>query len=406
MRVYARLLGAQVGRHVDLHSVPPVTGHLVLGDGCSVEPEVDLSGHWLDGDLLRVGSVEIGADARIGARSTLSPGAVVGAGAEIAPGVRGLRRGARRSALGRGAGPAAQGRSRTVGRATPQPARLGAGVRRDRRADRRAPRDRDARRPRRRGTGARGRRLGAGRRRAQPGVAPGRHRHRPRGARPADPARGARARARPGAGRAPRARAARVAGVGDPARPRRGTDVVVPALLELADACLAARARCRRRASGGGLDGAADPQADPRPRRRLPRRRHPARGLRARRRLAARGARGDRQARVRRQLRDGRARAQGAQAGPRRRAVRRSASYQGEGGHVVAGQPPDQAAPGRAEDRPQPHVRPAHPPGGRPCPGRALPARPGDGRGRHRARRRGRDWPVSLRHWAGGRRVC
>lgn len=86
MRLYARLLGAHVGRHVDLHSVPPVTGHLVLGDGCSVEPEVDLSGHWLDGDLLRVGAVEIGPDARIGARSMLCPGAVVGAGAEIAPG--------------------------------------------------------------------------------------------------------------------------------------------------------------------------------------------------------------------------------------------------------------------------------------------------------------------------------
>ncbi len=86
MRLYARLLGAQVGRHVDLHSVPPLTGHLVLGDGCSVEPEVDLSGHWLDGDVLQVGSVEIGADARIGARSTLAPGADVGAGAEIAPG--------------------------------------------------------------------------------------------------------------------------------------------------------------------------------------------------------------------------------------------------------------------------------------------------------------------------------
>jgi non-ribosomal peptide synthetase-like protein len=86
MRLYARLLGARVGRDVDLHSVPPITGHLVLGAGCSVEPEVDLSAHWLDGDLLRVGAVEIGADARIGARSTLGPGAVVGVGAEIAPG--------------------------------------------------------------------------------------------------------------------------------------------------------------------------------------------------------------------------------------------------------------------------------------------------------------------------------
>ncbi len=86
MRVYARLLGAHVGRDVDLHSIPPVTGHLVLGDGCSVEPEVDLTGHWVDGDVLVVGTLEIGPDARIGARSMLCPGAVVGARAEIAPG--------------------------------------------------------------------------------------------------------------------------------------------------------------------------------------------------------------------------------------------------------------------------------------------------------------------------------
>ncbi|MCA0331386.1 MAG: amino acid adenylation domain-containing protein [Actinobacteria bacterium] len=86
MRVYASLLGCRVGRHVDLHSIPPVTGHLVLGDGCSVEAEVDLTGHWLDGDVLHVGAVDVGPDARIGMRSTLGPGAVVGAGAEIAPG--------------------------------------------------------------------------------------------------------------------------------------------------------------------------------------------------------------------------------------------------------------------------------------------------------------------------------
>ncbi|HET7902309.1 MAG TPA: Pls/PosA family non-ribosomal peptide synthetase, partial [Candidatus Nanopelagicales bacterium] len=86
MRWYARLLGADVGRHVDLHSIPPVTGHLVLGDGCSIEPEVDLSGHWVDGDVLRIGAVRVGADARVGARSTLAPGAVVGDGAEIAAG--------------------------------------------------------------------------------------------------------------------------------------------------------------------------------------------------------------------------------------------------------------------------------------------------------------------------------
>ena len=86
MPTYARALGARIGRQVDLHSLPPVTGLLSLGDGCSVEPEVDLSGHWLDGDVLHIGRVEVGADARVGARSTLGPGAVVGRGAEVAPG--------------------------------------------------------------------------------------------------------------------------------------------------------------------------------------------------------------------------------------------------------------------------------------------------------------------------------
>ena len=86
VRVYARLLGCRVERHVDLHSVPPVTGLLTLGEGCSVEPEVDLAGHWLDGGDLHVGALRIGADARVGARSTLLPGADVGEGAEVSPG--------------------------------------------------------------------------------------------------------------------------------------------------------------------------------------------------------------------------------------------------------------------------------------------------------------------------------
>ncbi len=83
---YARALGATVGEDVDLHSAPPVTGYLTLRDGCSVEPEVDLTGHWLDGDELHIGTVSVGTGARIGTRSTLSPGADVGGHAEVAPG--------------------------------------------------------------------------------------------------------------------------------------------------------------------------------------------------------------------------------------------------------------------------------------------------------------------------------
>ncbi|WP_307867702.1 Pls/PosA family non-ribosomal peptide synthetase [Umezawaea beigongshangensis] len=83
---YARALGAKIGDGADLHSLPPVTGMLKLGKNCAVEPEVDLSGHWLDGDELHVDRIRIGAGAVVGARSTLLPGAWIGKRAEIAPG--------------------------------------------------------------------------------------------------------------------------------------------------------------------------------------------------------------------------------------------------------------------------------------------------------------------------------
>ncbi len=86
MKWYARLLGAKVGRDVDLHTVPPVTGMLTLGNGCSLEPEVDLTGHWIDGGQLHLGHITVSAGAVVRARSTLTPGAVVGRHAEVGPG--------------------------------------------------------------------------------------------------------------------------------------------------------------------------------------------------------------------------------------------------------------------------------------------------------------------------------
>ena len=85
-RWYARLLGARIGEGVDLHALPPVTGWLDVGAGAAIEPEVDLVGYWIDGDRVHVGPITVGEHARIGARSTLSPGAVVGHAAEVAPG--------------------------------------------------------------------------------------------------------------------------------------------------------------------------------------------------------------------------------------------------------------------------------------------------------------------------------
>ncbi|MEU4341141.1 Pls/PosA family non-ribosomal peptide synthetase [Nocardia sp. NPDC023852] len=83
---FARALGAKIGKGVDLHTLPPVTGMLELGDGCSVEPEVDLSGYWIDGDAVHLGPITIGPGAVVGSRSILLPGSKIGKNAEIAPG--------------------------------------------------------------------------------------------------------------------------------------------------------------------------------------------------------------------------------------------------------------------------------------------------------------------------------
>ncbi|MDF2255180.1 Pls/PosA family non-ribosomal peptide synthetase [Streptantibioticus ferralitis] len=84
--LFARAVGCTVGRDVALHALPPVTGLAAFGDGCAVEPEADITGWWLDGDVLHLGAVRIGADARVGTRAMLLPGALVEQRAHIAPG--------------------------------------------------------------------------------------------------------------------------------------------------------------------------------------------------------------------------------------------------------------------------------------------------------------------------------
>ncbi|MFC5750617.1 Pls/PosA family non-ribosomal peptide synthetase [Actinomadura rugatobispora] len=81
--LYGRLLGCRVGKDVDLHALPPVTGLARIGDGAAIEPGVDMAGWWLDADRLRIGEVRVGAGARVGARSVLMPGTAIGDGAEV-----------------------------------------------------------------------------------------------------------------------------------------------------------------------------------------------------------------------------------------------------------------------------------------------------------------------------------
>ena len=107
-------------------------GMLTLGDECSIEPEVDLSGHWLDGDILHLGHMAVGeARPRRGPEHAL-PGRL-GRGARRARARFGrLRRGAGRRVVGRRPG-SRTGRARgPVGRRpAAEPPEVAGGVCRD-----------------------------------------------------------------------------------------------------------------------------------------------------------------------------------------------------------------------------------------------------------------------------------
>lgn len=81
-----RLFGCRVGRHTSLKSFPPVTGLATIGDDVCLENEVDLNGHWIDGDTLHVGTITIGDGVSIGLRTFVSPNSRIGDHAEILPG--------------------------------------------------------------------------------------------------------------------------------------------------------------------------------------------------------------------------------------------------------------------------------------------------------------------------------
>ncbi|NNN08967.1 MAG: AMP-binding protein [Acidimicrobiaceae bacterium] len=81
--MYARMLGCRIGRHVTMVTTPPVTGFLSVGDLASIEDGVDLGGWSMYSDCIQVGHIEIGAGARIGARSVINEDIRVGTLAEI-----------------------------------------------------------------------------------------------------------------------------------------------------------------------------------------------------------------------------------------------------------------------------------------------------------------------------------
>lgn len=81
-----RLLGCSVGRSGELAARPPVTGLAKIGDDVSLEQEVDISGHWIEGDTFILGNIDIGDGVRIGLRTFVTPNTHIGANAEILSG--------------------------------------------------------------------------------------------------------------------------------------------------------------------------------------------------------------------------------------------------------------------------------------------------------------------------------
>ena len=82
----ARLLGADVGEGARLGTLPSPASLIRIGEGATVEGDVDMRGWWVQGPDLVVGQIEIGARARVGARSVLMPGTVIGPDAEVEAG--------------------------------------------------------------------------------------------------------------------------------------------------------------------------------------------------------------------------------------------------------------------------------------------------------------------------------
>ena len=93
MPTYARLLGAKVGKDVDLHSLPPVTGHARLSARAArSSPRSTSAGTGSTATSCTSAPIKVGAGARVGARSTLAPGAAVGERRRGGPRVGGVRR--------------------------------------------------------------------------------------------------------------------------------------------------------------------------------------------------------------------------------------------------------------------------------------------------------------------------
>ena len=84
--LFARISGSKIGAKARLRSLPPVLGNLKVGSGTSIGRDVHLSGWHLEGSVLTVGEINIGANSMIANRVVVEEGINVGDRAIVATG--------------------------------------------------------------------------------------------------------------------------------------------------------------------------------------------------------------------------------------------------------------------------------------------------------------------------------
>ena len=84
--IFARISGSKIGAKARLRSLPPVLGNLKVGSGTTIGRDVHLSGWHLEGSVLTVGEINIGANSMIANRIVVEEGINVGDRALVATG--------------------------------------------------------------------------------------------------------------------------------------------------------------------------------------------------------------------------------------------------------------------------------------------------------------------------------
>src|SRR5205085_6125467 len=84
LNLYARLMGARIGRNVYLGSENfAIYDLLTIGEGSSINADASLLGYTIEDGWLKIGSITIGKNCFVGARTAVAEGTVMEDGAAL-----------------------------------------------------------------------------------------------------------------------------------------------------------------------------------------------------------------------------------------------------------------------------------------------------------------------------------